>query len=256
MKKRLVSLILCIVIFAALSFTSSSVSAVNGLSLSEDTISAGDTFTLTIFVPPADSADTASVRVDFDKDIFEVTGWGPEIPGGIPNHGEGFIALSASNALRMIDLSGGLSMTAQLRVKDTAPSGIYSFYLTSASFCYVTDDGWDFEELWVPESTSVEMTVSGTGAAGTDAAEDTSAGTVSGPEISEETQTSSGTLSESPAESVTAAETTSAAAPVSADTTSASGGNNTVTVIIIAASAAAAAGLCFAAVKIIKNKKK
>lgn len=132
----------------------------NGLYVSSELLERGEEFAVTVSVPPAENADTASVKVVFDGDAFEVTEWEPELPGCMYASADDSFALSAANVQRSIDLSEGLELTAWLRVKDDAPDGDYTFDLAEASFCYVKDNGYEFEELWTPEDTQAYVSVS------------------------------------------------------------------------------------------------
>ncbi|MBQ9384351.1 MAG: hypothetical protein IJT87_08945 [Ruminiclostridium sp.] len=133
--------------------------APNGVFVSEASPERGSGFTVTISVPPAENADTASVKLSFDKNAFEVVEWAPEVPGGFINVSDDMVVLLAINVIRSIDLSEGLTLTAKMRVKDSAPDGRYPFVLEEHSFCYVDETGYDFIEVWFPETISVTVTV-------------------------------------------------------------------------------------------------
>ena len=134
--------------------------AVNGISVSSDSVAQGEEFTVILSVPPSENADTASIKVKYDNDAFEVVEWIPEISGSVSNGSNGVLALSAANIERAIDLSNGLTLTAKLKVRDDAVVGEYTFDLTDNSICYVKDNGYEFEELWFPEITKVAVIVS------------------------------------------------------------------------------------------------
>ena len=151
----LVSVILLICMFAV----SAVADDLNGISVSVDNIFPGDEFTVAITVPPTENADTASVKIAFDADAFEVLEWDPQIPGGISNAADGMLILMAANVERSIDLSGGLTLTAKMKAADNAADGEYSFELTEHSFCYVNDTGYDFTEAWEPETLLASVTV-------------------------------------------------------------------------------------------------
>ena len=138
-----------------------SAESVNGISADTQTAAPGDSFTVTVNVPAAENADTASVKIDYDETVFTVTDWLPELPGGLSGSGNGVLALSAANIDRVIDLSGGLSFTAQMKVRDDAVPGSYKFTLSEHSFCYVLDNGYEFGELWFPDITETTVTVTG-----------------------------------------------------------------------------------------------
>lgn len=124
----------------------------NGISVSSTELSHSEEFYVEVSIPSAENADTASLRVEFDENVFEVIEWNPEISGGIANSGAGFFGLSAANAERRIDLSSGMTLSAKMRVKDEAAEGEYSINLVKSSFCYVMDNGYEFKELWFPEA--------------------------------------------------------------------------------------------------------
>lgn len=157
---RLIKLVIAI---AAISLLAIVVSAetVNGISVSNTELSNSEEFRVEITIPPAENSDTASLKVEFDENAFEVVEWNPEIAGGIANSGAGFFSLSAANVERKIDLSGGMTFSARMKVKDEA-SGEYSINLVKNSFCYVMDNGYEFMELWFPETFEAVVNVAGT----------------------------------------------------------------------------------------------
>ena len=131
----------------------------NGITVSETSLKQGDEFTVSLIIPPAEDADTASLRVLYDDSAFEGIEFAPDVSGSFTNLSGGIMALSAANAERAIKLGNGLTLTAKMKVKDTAPDGIYEFVLVENSFCYLVEETWDFEELWFPETTKVSVTV-------------------------------------------------------------------------------------------------
>lgn len=135
--------------------------AANGIYASSAELSQSEEFFVEIAVPPAENADTASVMVEFDENIFEVIEWNTEIAGGISNSGEGFFGLSAANAERKIELGSGIVFSAKMKVKEEAAKGEYSINLVKSSFCYVMDNGYEFKELWFPETTEIIVEISG-----------------------------------------------------------------------------------------------
>lgn len=156
--KKIITAVLTAVMMLSLHI---SAAAVNGISISESAPVRGKEFELTLTVPSCVDADTASIVVEFPQGVFEVTEWAPVMSGGLSNSGDGFIALSAANADRFIDLSKGLSLTAKLRAREDAPDGEYSFRLTDASLCYFNEVTRDFTELWSPEVTAATVTLTG-----------------------------------------------------------------------------------------------
>ena len=134
-------------------------SNMNGLGVSSDRVAPGDTFTVTVSVPPAANADTAFIKVEFDASAFEVMTWDPSISGGVSNSGDGFFVLTAANASRDIALGSGYEASALLAVRRGAALGTYSLRLTQHSFTYIGDSGIDYYELWQPAVTEVAVSV-------------------------------------------------------------------------------------------------
>lgn len=137
---------------------------INGISASSTELSHSEEFYVEVSIPSAENADTASLRVEFDENVFEVIEWNPEISGGIANSGAGFFGLSAANVERRIDLSNGIVLSAKIRVKDEAMEGEYSINLVKSSFCYVMDNGYEFKELWFPETSEIIANIVGSAA--------------------------------------------------------------------------------------------
>lgn len=158
---RLIKLVIAITAIYLLTITISA-EILNGISVSKTELSNSEEFRVEITIPPAENADTASLKVEFDENVFEVVEWDPEIAGGIANSGAGFFGLSAANVERKIDLSGGMTFSATLKVKNEADSGEYSINLVKTSFCYVMDNGYEFMELWFPETFEAVVNVTGT----------------------------------------------------------------------------------------------
>lgn len=139
-----------------------------GISSSSATVRRGETFSVYITVPSVpENADTASILAEFDPDIFEVVSWSPVLPGSFANSGNGYFALSASNAGRSIILSGGITLKADLRVKNNTSSSAGTITLKKASLAHVKDNGYDYQELWIPSVTSVRINISQDGGSGT-----------------------------------------------------------------------------------------
>ena len=142
-----------------------SAAGINGISVSDKELSPGERFTVIITVPAADqNADAASLRIKYDGDIFEPVikeGWpAAGIPNALTGSGDDFIALSAGNSERNIDLSDGLTVTADFTVKANAAAGNYSFQIDRASLSCYQDDGITLRELWEPKTTTAYVTVS------------------------------------------------------------------------------------------------
>lgn len=160
MKKTLSAFVLAAVLAFTLSFSAIAASS-NGINISETQLRPGDEFTVTIIVPASENADTLSIKAEYDGTVFDTVSWEPEIPGGIVNSGTGFFVVASANASRAIDLSRGLVLSADLKVKDTAGSGDYTFRLTQHSISYINDNGIDYTELWKPEALNVTAHVEG-----------------------------------------------------------------------------------------------
>ncbi len=218
MKRLLTAIFLCVIWLAAASSAVSADTPVNGISVYPVTAACGRKFTVSLYAPPSENADTASIKVAFDSSAFEVISWEASLPGGFTNCENGFFAVSAANATRAIDLSGGLELTAVLKVRDNAKGGKYTFELADSSLCYVDDSGCEFIELWTPDSVSADVNVLGRGAAG-----------------------DGGEAKTLPA---------SSQSDVSADS-----GNNMAKIFIVAGAAVLIAGICFAAVRFGKRRK-
>ena len=158
MFKLILSVLCAVTALAAVSVTAFAAS-VNGISVSGSDLRPGDTFTVTLGVPAAEAADTASLRVEFDPSVFEVVTWTPNLTNGYYNSGDSFIALTSANATRAIDLSRGAEFTATLAVKRSASSGTYPIKLVSSSFSYVKDNGYEYVELWTPSVTDASVRI-------------------------------------------------------------------------------------------------
>ncbi|MBQ9383134.1 MAG: hypothetical protein IJT87_02735 [Ruminiclostridium sp.] len=131
----------------------------SGLGLVRQAVDRNETFTLNIYVPKCEKADTASIRVEYDESAFELKKWSPEIPGGEVGRGEGFFSLSAANRYRDIDLTNGLTLKAEFKVKSAAASGEHKFTLTKGSMSYYSEDLNDVVELWAPTIKTVSLIV-------------------------------------------------------------------------------------------------
>ncbi len=222
--KRLLSAVFSCVVMLVLSVVCASADTpVNGISVSQDILSRGDEFTVTLYAPPSGDADTAIIKTVFDSSAFEVTKWDVSLPGAYAaNYGDGFFSASAANASRAIDLSEGMTLTAAVRVKDTAESGTYWFELADSSLCYVEDSGVNFIELWEPECTSAKLRIV------TDRAEVVSSA---------------------------AAETMPADTQLDIQPGNEESGGNITRILIIAGAAVLIVGLCFVAVKFGTGRK-
>ena len=130
---------------------------VNGISVSASSAAPGDELTVTVSVPPAQDADSAFIKVEFDASVFEVISWEPTIANGIYNSGEGFFVVTSANASRAIRLGSGCTERAKIAVKSGAPDGDYKFRLTEHSLSYIDDSGFNSVEVWQPDVTEVTV---------------------------------------------------------------------------------------------------
>ncbi len=132
-----------------------------GITVSGSSFRPNEEFTVSVVIPKMVSADTMTIKVEFNSSIFEVTEWAPNVPGGVSDKGSGYFALSASNAERSISLDSGKTLTAKLKVKSNAAVGNYYFSLTKSSISYVDEsDGYTYIQLWAPSSKSASVSVS------------------------------------------------------------------------------------------------
>lgn len=138
---------------------------INGISLSDTELHPGERFSVMITIPAADqNADAASLRIKYDGEIFEPVikeGWPANgIPNALTGSGDDFIALSAGSSEPNIDLSDGLTVTADFKVKADAAPGNYPFQIDRASLSCYQDDGITLRELWEPETITAYAAVS------------------------------------------------------------------------------------------------
>lgn len=143
-----------------------SAASVNGISASVTEAAPGDRFTIFIDVPGSSNGDTLSIRAEYDPDVFEVVSWNPDVPNCISNIGDGFIVVTSANVQRVINLSGGMHLSAEAVVKRNAPSGSYDIRLVTSSISYVKDNGYEYAELWYPSSFSARVRVNGSSSGG------------------------------------------------------------------------------------------
>lgn len=162
MKYRLNKLL---AIFSALCFccfffsVSISASSDNGITASSANLAPGSVFTLSIVIPEAADASNASIQVNFDSSAFEVVSWKPEIPNGVYNSGSDFFTVAAASSSRAIKLEEGLTLKAQMRVKEDAEKGLYKFNLTKSSVSFYDENIEDYVELWEPEALTITVSV-------------------------------------------------------------------------------------------------
>ncbi len=131
----------------------------SGIGTSRYSVDYGERFTVNIYVPPLDYADSASIRVDYDGSAFYLKSWDPDIPGVTANSGNGFFSASAANSTPDIDLRSGLTLKATFEVRNGASSGTHKFRLTKSSFSYYDEETGDAVELWAPTKKEATITV-------------------------------------------------------------------------------------------------
>ena len=131
----------------------------SGLGVSRYAVDRGEQFTLNIYVPPLDRADSASIRVEYDDSVFYLRHWDPDIPGVTTNIGSGFFSASAANVTPAIDLRSGLTLKATFEVRNNAASGTHKFRLTKSSFSYYDEEIGDAVELWAPTKKEAVISV-------------------------------------------------------------------------------------------------
>lgn len=94
------------------------------LTSSADTVKAGDTFTVQAVLENSDAIAMASVALDFDKNVFELTGGSCHVAGALL--GEVLAKDQVGMFVLMLPQKvSGEIFTFQFRVKDDAPRGTY-----------------------------------------------------------------------------------------------------------------------------------
>lgn len=162
MNNRIRTFLSVFIILISLAMFSVTASAedTNGVYINSSKVYSGDEFDVKIRIPAVNkSADTVSIKVEFDSSAFELVEWSPVVQGGVVGSGENFFSLSAANAQPVIDLSSGLTFTAKMKVKDGAIKANYEFTLKKNSVSYVAADGRSFVELWAPTNISAGIEV-------------------------------------------------------------------------------------------------
>lgn len=142
MNKRIVTLLLSVVMVCGLLVTAVPAWAAendSGVTASVSTASPGSTFSVTLKVPPAtEKISDMSLKVHFDKNVFEVTEFtAPTVSGmnymqsdPVDANNNGFISAAYYHPTGDADIEfDGLELTAQIKVKDSAALGNSEFYL-------------------------------------------------------------------------------------------------------------------------------
>ena len=171
MKKRLLSVVLSLCLI--LSLLPTTVSAIDSAAISstKSTVKAGETFDVSLVIPSnsAKKAYSASFRFYFDNTVFEVVNFTPPTIGGKAANGFNsalnFISCTYEGDLgeNTLDFSGGLSVTAQFKVKDSAPPGAYDFTVdeinTFALELDLTDFTTEYPLFSVPSGLKTTVTI-------------------------------------------------------------------------------------------------
>lgn len=183
-KVKALFLTVSMILFSAVLSVPSHAAVTSGISARSTELSQGDFVYIDIIVPAmTQNADCADFSVTFDSTAFEVYSWysnistdanyiGNFVTGAMVGTGNNNFSLHAANSgntsADKIDLSSGLTLTASLRVKDTAKNGIYTLTLggndssDSPSFSYVREGTSDnYVELWNPSTTIATVNISG-----------------------------------------------------------------------------------------------
>lgn len=153
MKRRVCSILLAFCLAVSLITVSSTADGAGGLSVSKTEVKPGDELVLTFSVPGnASKAVGIEVNITFDKEVFEVTSFEPpELSGGARMYSEETDA-NASGKLTVtymgaegdatIDFTGGLTLTAVLKVLDTAPTGEKALEVSKYYAYSLEEDGY------------------------------------------------------------------------------------------------------------------
>ena len=179
MNKRLTSLILAVVMLLSLTVTAVPTFAAgtdNGLSLSKETASAGETFELYLKIPPITAGKSASneFKIDFDKAVVAVTEWDPgeNIPGTVSKtfntpaeaNNAGKIVVNytvAGDGENLADWSAGKTYTCKFKVLDGATLGNTKFEITTYTIVGYEEDGYteiDYTPAGVVEEAFLSIT--------------------------------------------------------------------------------------------------
>ena len=171
MKKRLLSVVLSLCLI--LSLLPTTVFAIDSATISstKSIVKAGETFDVSLVIPSnsAKKAYSASFRFYFDNTVFEVVNFTPPTIGGKTANGFNsslnFISCTYEGDLgeNTLDFSGGLSVTAQFKVKDGASPGAYDFTVdeinTFALELDLTDFTTEYPLFSVPSGLKTTVTI-------------------------------------------------------------------------------------------------
>lgn len=158
MNKRLTSLILAVVMLLSLTVTAVPTFATgtdNGLSLSKEKASAGETFELYLKIPPITAGKSAAneFKIDYDKAVVKLTEFNPGCPSGAsigaystPDEanaaGQVGVNYNTAGGENLADWSEGLTYTFKFQVLDSAAVGNTKFEITTYTIVGYEEDGY------------------------------------------------------------------------------------------------------------------
>ena len=158
MNKRLTSLILAVVMLLSLTVTAVPTFATgtdNGLSLSKEKASAGETFELYLKIPPITAGKSAAneFKIDYDKAVVKLTEFNPGCPSGAsigaystPDEanaaGQVGVNYNTAGGENLADWSEGLTYTFKFQVLDSAAVGNTKFEITTYTIVGLEEDGF------------------------------------------------------------------------------------------------------------------
>ena len=130
-----------------------------GISAAPVSLDLGDEFKVTVTVPQIGAKiDAVNLEVSYNSEMFELIDITPSVSGLTINTSGSTFGVSGSDIYPKLDLSSGLTLTADLRVKYTAKKGTYDFNLTKSSLTYKKADGTPFS-VWEPLTKNAKVTI-------------------------------------------------------------------------------------------------
>ncbi len=121
------------------------------------------TFAVEIVVPPsAVLADTMSVKVEYDRTAFDVVSWTSNVPGATSTPKEdcnGSFSASYGSSVANLDISRGVVMTAEMKVKSDAALKDYTFSVVKSDIGYFDSTGINYTQIWTAAVTEAVVTV-------------------------------------------------------------------------------------------------
>ena len=171
MMKRLKALLLSLsmLIFSAVPSIPASADTdaivTDGICTSVTRAAQGDEFYVYIKVPAQNSkADSVSIHVSFEEDVFEVIEWDSHTDEEYEKIGENFFRSSHGNAAADIDLTEGITMEAKVKVKEDAEPGDHSFKVEKSSLSHWDEEQNKEVDLWTAGITEAKIKVVEAGA--------------------------------------------------------------------------------------------